>query len=85
LGRSGCCGYELVAGRLDFVSRFKRLGLLAEGEPCRQTVFLRVSTDLLGDLRDLSLCSRQPDQNLKTQRPPRGPAENAEKSKMPLP
>ena len=43
-------------------------------------LFSALSANLLGDLRDLSLCFPKPDQNPKTQRPPRTPAEFAEKS-----
>jgi hypothetical protein len=42
-------------------------------------LFSALSADLLGDLRDLSLCFLESGQNPKTQRPPRTPAEFAEK------
>jgi len=43
-------------------------------------LFSALSADLLSDLRDLRLCFSQSGRNPKTQRPPRTPAECAEKA-----
>jgi hypothetical protein len=74
-----------VACRTDFVTKVKRFGLLAEGEPYRQIIFPR---ELGGGSRrplPFGVWTDWGKQRLRLRGSPRTTAESAEKGKMTLP